>query len=145
MSCVLYPHITSHVPGEYRCGGVTGDAVSYFQVTSVITYIEWLSILKNPEFPSAVMDGSLCSHIVKVSRMFDILWEDSTQVAPNVCSLRLDFINFSMSGGEGGGCNRDWFSIIGANDGEDVTGTLCGQQSGHSSKFITRTQIKKIL
>ena len=40
VSCVLYPHITSHVPGEYRCGGVTGDAVSYFQVTSVITYIE---------------------------------------------------------------------------------------------------------
>ena len=50
-----------------------------------------------------------------------------------------------MSGGGGGGggkdedydganCNRDWFSIIGANDGSDVTGTLCGYQSGHSSK-----------
>ena len=50
-----------------------------------------------------------------------------------------------MSGGGGGGggkdedydganCNRDWFSIIGAKDGSDVTGTLCGEQSGHSSK-----------
>ena len=60
------------------------------------------------------------------------------QIKPNICSLRLDFINFSLSGGEdrdgdAGDCNRDWFSIIGANDGSDITGTLCGHQSGHSS------------
>jgi len=93
--------------GEHRCGGVTGDTVSYFQ---------------NNEFPSPVQDGTLCTHVVKV--------------AQHVCYVRLDFLSFSLNMGTahpvGKFCTLDWFTIIGSNDGTEQIGTMCGEKAGHS-------------
>jgi len=93
--------------GEHRCGGVTGDTVSYFQ---------------NNEFPSPVEDGTLCTHVVKVG--------------PQVCYVRLDFLSFSMNSGPahmaGHLCTMDWFTIIGSSDGLEQISTMCGEKAGHS-------------
>ena len=55
-------------------------------------------------------------------------------VGPATCWVRLDLLQFSLS------CGRDWFTVLGAGDGEETVGSLCGEKAGHSSKNITFCQ-----
>jgi len=87
----------------YKCGGVTREKVSYFQ---------------NEEFPMNSETGTLCSHILKVSE--------------GVCFVKLDFHEFSLQPGPGSDCQTDWFSIIGANGGQQVVASLCGDRRAQS-------------
>ena len=57
-----------------------------------------------------------------------------------MCYVRLDFLSFSLNKGArhqmGKICTLDWFTIIGADDGREQIGTMCGEKAGHSSKII---------
>jgi len=88
---------------EHKCGGVTQEKVSYFQ---------------NPEFPSPVTVGTLCSHVVKV--------------ASGTCFVRLDLHSFNLSGHVGGNCRTDWLAVIGAAGGDERVAGVCGERSGNA-------------
>ncbi len=60
------------------------------------------------------------------------------QVLPSVCHVKIDLMSFSVGtreagGGDGGGCDHDWFTVIGSADGRPAP-LLCGQLDGYSSK-----------
>jgi hypothetical protein len=67
------------------------------------------------------------------------------QVLPSVCHVKIDLMSFSVGtreagGGDGAGCDHDWFTVIGSADGRPAP-LLCGQLDGYSSKNFFNQRI----
>ena len=61
------------------------------------------------------------------------------KVSEGVCFVKLDFHEFSLQPGPGSDCQTDWFSIIGANGGQQVVASLCGDRRAQSCKLVKVT------
>ncbi len=119
------------------------------------------SYLTNPGFPATHTGPSLCQYFLRAGdaggsvclsvrlsvcpkcsrygRHGSVIMKCS--LSPDVCSLRLDFETFTISGPlgvlevAGGACAIDSFTVAGASP----TPVICGENSGQHSQFLMCT------